>query len=123
MVLSRKTTLLCALLLLCVSLAVHTPVQAFGFGFGGHEAHDHDHDHHHDHEHEDLYDGKRSSLSLFLTALGHPLRRAALGARWILSHRLAHSDVTVLGLSMDASEAQIKKAYRKLSLKYHPGTT
>lgn len=30
--------------------------------------------------------------------------------------------VTVLGLTMDATEAQIKKAYRKLSLKYHPGT-
>ena len=26
----------------------------------------------------------------------------------------------VLGLTMEASEAQIKKAYRKLSLKYHP---
>lgn len=27
----------------------------------------------------------------------------------------------VLGVSSDADEAAIKKAYRKLSLKYHPG--
>lgn len=27
----------------------------------------------------------------------------------------------VLGLTMEATDAEIKKAYRKLSLKYHPG--
>nr|CCA15933.1 conserved hypothetical protein [Albugo laibachii Nc14] len=43
------------------------------------------------------------------------------------SHQVAHEEpelqedfYEVLGLTMEASEAQIKKAYRKLSLKYHP---
>lgn len=31
------------------------------------------------------------------------------------------SRCVVLGLTMEASDAEIKKAYRKLSLKYHPG--
>jgi preprotein translocase subunit Sec63 len=30
--------------------------------------------------------------------------------------------MSALGVNMEASESDIKKAYRKLSLKYHPGT-
>ncbi|CCI46703.1 unnamed protein product [Albugo candida] len=43
------------------------------------------------------------------------------------SHQVAHEEAEeqedfyeILGLTMEATEAQIKKAYRKLSLKYHP---
>ncbi|GLD98521.1 hypothetical protein PINS_up007218 [Pythium insidiosum] len=37
------------------------------------------------------------------------------------SHDHEHDDFyEVLGLSMDATDAEIKRAYRKLSLKYHP---
>ncbi|KAJ0412694.1 hypothetical protein ATCC90586_002324 [Pythium insidiosum] len=37
------------------------------------------------------------------------------------SHDHEHDDYyEVLGLTMDASDAEIKRAYRKLSLKYHP---
>lgn len=32
-------------------------------------------------------------------------------------------DAVVLGLTMEATDAEIKKAYRKLSLKYHPGAS
>lgn len=34
---------------------------------------------------------------------------------------VAHNFYEVLGVPNDADEGVIKKAYRKLSLKYHPG--
>jgi len=50
---------------------------------------------------EDLYDGESTC-------------RAA-------TKHESHLFFTVLGVAQDASGNQIKRAYRKLSLKYHPG--
>ena len=50
------------------------------------------------------------------------LSLAALVLAALLAAASAHTDYyESLGLPSDADDAAIKKAYRKLSLKYHPG--
>jgi hypothetical protein len=56
--------------------------------------------------------------------LEHVFTRARrVGRASAVCVRVCGAAAAALGVSRDADEAAIKKAYRKLSLKYHPGAT
>ncbi|RLN73489.1 hypothetical protein BBJ28_00010379 [Nothophytophthora sp. Chile5] len=98
----RRSPALLLLALLLLALLVATS-EGFNFGFHGAEHEHHEHEHEHEHEHVDFYEKAGADPPFFAAA--------------VCCHCRA---LTALGLTMEASGSQIKKAYRKLSLKYHP---
>ena len=53
-----------------------------------------------------------------LTDIANQLRQAKLE----LKKSLRKDYYKILGVAKDASESEIKTAYKKMALKYHPGT-
>lgn len=116
---SKKAALLwsCVLAAAALALVAQPQVHAFNFGFGGGGQQEHEVEHNHDHDsHVDFYDG--ACVFVYVRVRGYQVAHVQYTGSQTIARVCGDA---VLGLSMEASDAEIKKAYRKLSLKYHPG--